>query len=208
MTTVILQSQGQLSRLIVRGFEAAATQRPELMAALRQPGAFLDIGTGVGRLAIEAARCWPAIQVVGIDPFQPALALARNNIRQSGPRRSDRPSPAACRAARPGGKIHACLASGPLGSARAYPSRALTGRPAHLRLSPAGIKSTRRGTRESADPAQRRSSMECGGRPRKGCGRPAFSGSKPSRPCRQRPRASAIGVSARIDATGCSKSRP
>jgi SAM-dependent methyltransferase len=61
-----------------------AAQRPELSEVLRRPGAFLDVGTGVGSLAIEAARSWPALRVVGIDPWEPALALARKNVAQSG----------------------------------------------------------------------------------------------------------------------------
>jgi len=81
---VILQSQGQVSRLIVRGIDVMATQRPELGEMLQGPGAFLDVGTGVGWLAIEAARSWPALQVVGVDPWGPALTLARQNLAQSG----------------------------------------------------------------------------------------------------------------------------
>jgi SAM-dependent methyltransferase len=80
----ILQSQGQLSRLAVRWIEAVAAQRPELSEVLRRPGAFLDVGTGVGWIAIEAARTWPALKVVGIDPWEPALRLARKNLGQSG----------------------------------------------------------------------------------------------------------------------------
>lgn len=81
---VILQSQGQLSRLIVRGIDALAGQRPELGAMLRGGGAFLDIGTGVGWIAIDMARAWPALRIVGVDPWQPALALARENLARSG----------------------------------------------------------------------------------------------------------------------------
>ena len=42
------------------------------------------VGTGVGWLAIEAARSWPALRVVGIDSWEPALILARKNLAQSG----------------------------------------------------------------------------------------------------------------------------
>jgi ubiquinone/menaquinone biosynthesis C-methylase UbiE len=80
----ILQSQGQVSRLIVRGIKTMAAQRPDLGETLRRPGAFLDIGTGAGWLAIEAAGSWPALRVVGVDPWDPALALARQNLEQSG----------------------------------------------------------------------------------------------------------------------------
>jgi hypothetical protein len=41
-------------------------------------------GTGVGWLAIEAAHVWPALRVVGIDQWEPALALARENLGKSG----------------------------------------------------------------------------------------------------------------------------
>ncbi|MBV8227837.1 MAG: class I SAM-dependent methyltransferase [Verrucomicrobia bacterium] len=81
---IILESQGQVSRLIVRGIETLAAQRPDLGEALHRPGAFLDVGTGVGWLAIEAARAWPELRVVGIDSWEPALALARKNLAQSG----------------------------------------------------------------------------------------------------------------------------
>jgi 2-polyprenyl-3-methyl-5-hydroxy-6-metoxy-1,4-benzoquinol methylase len=53
-------------------------------ATLRQPGAFLDVRTGVGWLAIGAAHSWPARRVVGIDSWEPALTLAHKNLSQSG----------------------------------------------------------------------------------------------------------------------------
>jgi precorrin-6B methylase 2 len=81
---IILQSQGQVSRLIVRGIHALAAQRPDLDAMLQRGGAFLDVGTGVGWLAIDAARSWPAMRIVGVDPWEPALALARENLAKSG----------------------------------------------------------------------------------------------------------------------------
>lgn len=81
---IILESQAQLSRLIVRSIERVAAQLPDLGLTLCQPGVFLDIGTGVGWLAIEAARAWPALRVVGIDFWEPALNLARKNLTQSG----------------------------------------------------------------------------------------------------------------------------
>jgi hypothetical protein len=62
------------ARHIPLRYDAART--PELSSTLQRPGAFLDVGTGVGGLAIEAARVWPALRVVGIDQWEPALALA------------------------------------------------------------------------------------------------------------------------------------
>jgi SAM-dependent methyltransferase len=47
-------------------------------------GAFLDVGTGAAGLAIAMARFWPEIRVVGIDPWQPSLRLARENIAKAG----------------------------------------------------------------------------------------------------------------------------
>jgi len=44
-------------------------------------GTFLDVGTGVGWLAVALAKTFPAITVTGIDVFEPALALARENTR-------------------------------------------------------------------------------------------------------------------------------
>jgi SAM-dependent methyltransferase len=80
---VVLESQGQVSRLIVRNIGTVAAERPDMGLALRKPGVLLDIGTGVGWLAIEAARTWPALRVVGIDSWEPALSLARSNLSRS-----------------------------------------------------------------------------------------------------------------------------
>ena len=77
---VILESQGQVSRLIVRSIDTLAAQRRDLDEALHRPGAFLDVGTGAGWLAIDAARAWPAPGVVGLDSWEPALDLARKNL--------------------------------------------------------------------------------------------------------------------------------
>jgi SAM-dependent methyltransferase len=76
----ILQNFGQMSRGVVRAIDEFAPQLPEFNKALRQPGAFLDVGTGVGWLAIEAARTWPMLRIVGIDPWEPSLNLARQNL--------------------------------------------------------------------------------------------------------------------------------
>ncbi len=55
-----------------------------LSEALAAPTAsFLDVGTGVGRLAIAMCRQFPSLQVVGIDPFDTALTLARRNVAEA-----------------------------------------------------------------------------------------------------------------------------
>ena len=80
---LILQSQGQVSRLIVHNIDELAAERSNLRAILRGSGAFLDVGTGAGWLALEAARIWPNLRIVGIDVWEPALALARDNVAAS-----------------------------------------------------------------------------------------------------------------------------
>src|SRR5262249_33597721 len=46
--------------------------------------AFLDVGTGVARLAIGMARKWPSLAIVGLDVWGPALTLARKNVAEAG----------------------------------------------------------------------------------------------------------------------------
>jgi len=81
----ILQERG-------RGSGALATnianylrrERPALAAILQEDCTFLDVGTGAAWIAIEAAKIWPAMRVVGIDILEPALALAQANIAAAG----------------------------------------------------------------------------------------------------------------------------
>lgn len=80
---VLLQSQSKVSRLIAHSIDELTFQKAEMRAAVRGPGAFLDVGTGAGWLALEVARIWPNMCVVGIDIWEPALALARKNIADS-----------------------------------------------------------------------------------------------------------------------------
>ena len=80
----VLDSQGRASKHIVTRIQSIATKRARLAELLKQPGAFLDIGTGVGWIAIEAARVWPNLHVTGIDIWEPSLALAQRNIADSG----------------------------------------------------------------------------------------------------------------------------
>lgn len=77
----MLQAQDQASRVVVRRLAALAAERPALAAALT--GRFLDVGTGVGGIALEAAAQWPVLHVVGLDIWEPALALARANVAAS-----------------------------------------------------------------------------------------------------------------------------
>jgi hypothetical protein len=77
----VFQGLGQASYQNIRSIMALATNRPRLATSLS--GCFLDVGTGVGAIALEAAEKCPSLQVVGIDILEPSLALARNNITAS-----------------------------------------------------------------------------------------------------------------------------
>ena len=46
-------------------------------------GRLLDVGTGVAALALEAATQRPSLRIVGIDIWEPALAMARANVAAS-----------------------------------------------------------------------------------------------------------------------------
>jgi SAM-dependent methyltransferase len=77
----MLQAQGQASRAVVHRIVALAAHRPVLAAALI--GRFLDVGTGVGAIALEAAAQSVSLRIVGLDIWEPALALARSNVAAS-----------------------------------------------------------------------------------------------------------------------------
>jgi len=79
----ILQERGRGSRSVAQNFANLARQRPALDAILSDCD-FLDIGTGVGWLAIEAANLWPGMRIVGLDIWEPALQLAKTNIAAEG----------------------------------------------------------------------------------------------------------------------------
>jgi SAM-dependent methyltransferase len=73
---VLLQAQGSAS-----GVVAALLTDLELV----EDGArILDVGTGVGGIAIAFCQRLPSATVVGIDPWEPSLALARANIADAG----------------------------------------------------------------------------------------------------------------------------
>jgi len=73
---VLLQAQGSASAVV-------ATLLREL--GIAQPGSrILDVGTGVAGLATALCRLLPDATVVGIDPWIPALELARRNVADAG----------------------------------------------------------------------------------------------------------------------------
>ncbi|HXK33963.1 MAG TPA: class I SAM-dependent methyltransferase [Dehalococcoidia bacterium] len=72
----LLQAQGKAS---------AAVASLALEAGVGKPDArILDIGTGVAGLAIAFSSVFPASTVVGIDPWEPSLELARQNVADAG----------------------------------------------------------------------------------------------------------------------------
>src|SRR5262249_16937111 len=77
----MLQAQGQACRFAAHRTIALAAERPALAAALT--GRFLDVGTGVGAIALELAAACPSLSVVGVDIWEPSLALARANVAAS-----------------------------------------------------------------------------------------------------------------------------
>ncbi|MBC8073992.1 MAG: class I SAM-dependent methyltransferase, partial [Deltaproteobacteria bacterium] len=82
----LLQAAGDVSL----GFPEvlASTVAPALdglVERLAAPtAAFLDVGVGVAAMSIEMARRWPALRIVGIDPWGPAVELARERVREAG----------------------------------------------------------------------------------------------------------------------------
>ena len=73
---------------ILQGWGRGSMAVPPAMAAaipeLSQVRSFLDVGTGIGLLAIAAARTWPQASVTGLDVWPPALRIAAENIAAAG----------------------------------------------------------------------------------------------------------------------------
>lgn len=84
---LLLQSQGRASRVIAWLVREASNNPdgiPGLEESLSRTGSrILDVGTGVGWLAIEFANVFPYAEVVGIDVWEPSLTIARRNIAAS-----------------------------------------------------------------------------------------------------------------------------
>jgi precorrin-6B methylase 2 len=78
---VLLQTQGRASAQVFRRIYALADHRSLLMQTLQ--GRFLDVGTGVGGIALEAAQRCPNLEIDGIDIWDPALILAQKNVQHS-----------------------------------------------------------------------------------------------------------------------------
>jgi len=73
--------------VLLEGVGRASMMMPTLLAGsgeFTDVSSLLDIGTGVGLLAVSAARVWPECAVTGIDVWEPALELARRNVTAAG----------------------------------------------------------------------------------------------------------------------------
>ena len=81
----VLQSQGRASMMLATLLQAIAPGLGDLDARLHAAGAAaLDLGTGVGWLAVALARAYPQLAVVGVDIAECPLALARENVTAAG----------------------------------------------------------------------------------------------------------------------------
>lgn len=82
----ILQAQGRTGRGSTRQLAAQVfPMLPGLEDRLRSPGAsFLDVGMGVGIIAIEMCRIYPELRVVGLEPGEAQATEARRNIAAAG----------------------------------------------------------------------------------------------------------------------------
>ena len=82
----VLQAQGDASSAFAPMFKAnIAASMGDVAARLDRPGArLLDVGVGVGALAIAMCRAFPELGVVGLDPFEVPLGVARKNIERAG----------------------------------------------------------------------------------------------------------------------------
>jgi SAM-dependent methyltransferase len=76
----VLQAQGDASSMFPGMLKMQLAELGDLGARLDRGAKFLDIGTGVGALAIAMARAFPNLHVVGLDVFDPPLAIARTNV--------------------------------------------------------------------------------------------------------------------------------
>ena len=82
---VVLQSQGRSSIRVADLFATVVPTLAGLEEALSETGArILDVGSGVAALTIACCRTFPAASVVGLEPWEPAMALGRENVAAAG----------------------------------------------------------------------------------------------------------------------------
>lgn len=73
---VLLQAQGSSSAIVARLISDSGLGAADAR--------ILDVGTGVGGLAVALATTFPESTIVGVDPWEPALALARERVASAG----------------------------------------------------------------------------------------------------------------------------
>jgi len=82
---MLLEAQGRSGKGAMSAMIQAIRSNPELAARLGRPSArFLDVGVGVGVIAIELCRAFPVLRVVGLEPAAASLAQARANVAAAG----------------------------------------------------------------------------------------------------------------------------
>lgn len=80
----VLESQSRASSVVARLLRSLPSDAP-LLACLERPGArLLEVGIGVGWLAIELTRAFPGLHVVGLDRESSVLERARRNVASAG----------------------------------------------------------------------------------------------------------------------------
>ena len=73
---VVLRAQGSASAVVARLIAGAGLGSPDAR--------ILDVGTGVAGLAVALCSAFPNATVVGLDPWEPSLAIARENVADAG----------------------------------------------------------------------------------------------------------------------------
>ena len=74
---VVLESYGRGSAMMPQLISGSIPEAGEVSS-------FLDVGVGVGWLAIAAAEQWPEARIVGIDVWEPSLERARAHVGEAG----------------------------------------------------------------------------------------------------------------------------
>jgi hypothetical protein len=83
--TDVLQAVGQSSIAIAGLIARAAPQLAGLEQALAREGALIcDVGAGVAALSIALCQTFPQVRVIGLEPWEPALRIAGQQVAQAG----------------------------------------------------------------------------------------------------------------------------
>lgn len=81
----LLQSTGEHAARFTLTLKQTMSRYEGLAKRLESSdGAFLDVGVGVGVISIAMAHEWPLLRIVGIDPWRPSLAIAREKVKMAG----------------------------------------------------------------------------------------------------------------------------